>query len=103
MPNLFAPRAPLPPLPADDEQPINYTATALGWALACAVMFAMDVRQQKRDLREAEAIAARVDQDDVTMMFGLQTRQCLDAHCRDGRHVYRADIEDLTDADGTEG
>lgn len=100
MPNLFHPRAPLPPLPADDEQPINYKATAIGWAIAYAFMFAIDIRAQKLDRREAASARAL---DELYDLPAAATRPCLDAHCRDGRHVYRADIEDLADADGTEG
>lgn len=68
----------------DAEKPIDYKRTALTWAVIATVWFLVDVRDQKREIRDA---ARENDQRILHEIFSEPVR-CVSSHCVEGDHVY---------------
>lgn len=80
------------------EKPINYRASALWAAFVGLVAFANIIGAEKRDRREARKLAALDDEQQLNLVFGMQTRQCLHIHCANGEHVYADEVPGAEDS-----
>jgi hypothetical protein len=67
------------------EPTVNYKSSAITCAIVATIWFALDVRAQKQDLREAAAA-----RDELRLRDILRDPEpgCIHAHCLERDHVY---------------